>query len=233
MAMLSAAVLASAIGITVALNSEEAAASELQRFSSCDELARWTPSPESAQFGPATTVAAGGNEESRDTAAAGAPAPTEDAALAGSGATGDTNVVVAGVDELDVIDRIDETHVLVATPGRLSLVDLGAGTVLAGVGAPYDARVTFDPEGGVAWVTGSLDTGGTRIQRIGVGPAALTVEGTWTTTGWLVDARRTGDRLHVVAAEGFAQGGGTVPFEGGPVPCDQVMHPATPSGPCW
>ena len=227
MAALGAALVASAVGVTLALDSGEAAASELERFSSCAELAAWTPAPGVGTFeGSATTVAAG-----RATAANGAEDAAASAPADGGAATGDTNVVVAGVDELDVIDRIDENHVLVATSGKLSLVDLAAGTVLAAVGAPVDARLTFDPEAGVAWVIGSSDAGGTLVQRIGVGAADLSVEGSWSTTGWLVDARRTGDRLHVVASEGFGAGGGVVPFEDGPVPCDRVMHPPTPSGP--
>ena len=226
MASLGAALVASAIGVTLALDSGEAAASELERFSSCVELSRWTPAPEIVFTGADTTVAAG-----RSTAAAGAEDAAVDTPTAGAPATGQTNVVVAGVDELDVIDRIDEGHALVVTSGRLSLVDLGVGTVLATLGAPVDARLTYDPDAAVAWVVGNADAGGTVVQRVAVGAAALSLEGEWRTTGWLVDARRTGDRLHVVASEGFGPGGAAVPFEDGPVPCDQVMHPPTPSGP--
>ena len=61
-----------------------------------------------------------------------------------------------------------------------------------------------------------------------VGEAALTASGTWETSGWIVDSRRTSDRLHVVLTDGF---GSSLPFEGGPVPCDEVLRPAGPSSP--
>src|SRR3546814_3497406 len=45
---------------------------------------------------------------------------------------------------------------------------------------------------------------------------------------WLLTGRRTGGGFHVVLTEGFS---GPVPFEGGPVPCDDVLHPAGPAAP--
>jgi uncharacterized secreted protein with C-terminal beta-propeller domain len=147
---------------------------------------------------------------------------------AGGGATGDTNVVVAGVDEPDVIDRVDGRRALVVAGEGLHLVDLTALATLARVDVPFDARVSFDPDASVAWVVGSPAEGGTEVRRLRVGADALSDEGAWRTSGWLVDARRTGDRLHVVAVEGVAGG---IPFTDGPVPCDRVLRPVGPSGP--
>jgi hypothetical protein len=48
----------------------------------------------------------------------------------------------------------------------------------------------------------------------------------------LVDARRIGGELHLVATDGFVGPDGPQrPFADGPVPCDQVLHPPGPSQP--
>ncbi len=97
--------------------------------------------------------------------------------------------MVEGVDELDVLDRIDDTRVLVTAGGSLALVDLSTGQRLAATAVPPDSRLTFDPEASVAWVVGTSEAGtGTKVTRVDVGEATLTASGSWQTSGWLVDA---------------------------------------------
>lgn len=165
----------------------------------------------------------------------------------------ETNVAVEGVDEIDLVDRLTADVVLVASSTRLAVVDLVAAEVVEATTVPWDAQVTYDAETGVAWVVGHPDSGGVSVERYAVDVEGLEVEGAWTTSGSLVDARRVGDELHVVATDGFvavpasaaAEGdvfvedgpdtptsdAGPVPFSGGPVPCDEVLHPVGPSDP--
>ncbi|MGQ0617575.1 MAG: beta-propeller domain-containing protein [Acidimicrobiia bacterium] len=243
-----------AVAVVVAGPAEEAAASELARFTSCEELAAWQPA---GGFDGDVPLATGGLEAAANDAAP-APAGTavsgaDNSALqsrAGSDAagTGATNVAVEGVDELDVVDRVDDRRALVVAAGTMALVDLVDGARLASVTVPSDARVTYDADAGVAWVAGtreadsragaegrggidSFPAGGIEISRVTVSEDGLAAEATWTSDGYLVDARRAGDRLHVVAVDGVYTPIDTVPFAGGPVPCDQVLHPVAPSGP--
>ena len=70
------------------------------------------------------------------------------------------------------------------------------------------------------------------VTRVDVSADSLEAVGTWRTPGQLVDARRIGDELHLVASDGFyGTVGKRVPFGGGPVPCDEVLHPTGPSDP--
>ena len=132
--------------------------------------------------------------------------------------------MVAGVDEIDVVDRLDDGRALVSRNGALSVVDLAGPAVLSHVAdLPYDARISVADD--VVWVAGTSDDGtGVDIRRLRLDGDTLVADGQWTTPGWLVDARRTGDRLHVVAVDQPGTSG-VIPFEGGPVPCDQVWHP--------
>jgi uncharacterized secreted protein with C-terminal beta-propeller domain len=213
-------------------SSEPAAAADLVRFESCAELEAWTT--ETMGGGPATTVAAFEEAaravDSSGSGADGRPAAAPLAADETAGAatssldTGGTNTVVAGVDEIDVIDRIGADRLLVSRNGALALVDLSGRTVVAALtGIPYDARISV--AGDVVWVAGSSPDGlGTTVQRLRLDGDAFVDDGTWSTPGWLLDARRTGDRLHVVVVDqpfGF----GVIPFEGGPVPCEDVWRP--------
>jgi hypothetical protein len=192
---------------------------------------------------PLSTTAPATEPEADEPEAEGADEPSED----------ETNVAVEGVDEIDLVDRLTEDVVLVASATRLAVVDLVAAEVVEAVTVPWDAQVTYDAEAGVAWVVGHPDGGGVAVERYAVDVEGLEVEGSWTTTGSLVDARRVGDELHVVATDGFvampasaaAEGdlfveddpdaptsdAGPVPFSGGPVPCDEVLHPVGPSDP--
>ena len=227
-----------------------AAATGLEQFDSCAELEQWTAD---LQGESGTGVGVGGDvaveEEGRAVAdvpqaapgiaadgdaggevAESAPLATaEDSATASAGdGTGGTNTVVEGVDEIDVIDRIGDDRLLVSRTGVLALVELSTLTVLAQVdGVPYDARISAAD--GTVFVAGSSNDGlGTEVRRIQVDGDALVEDGSWSTPGYLLDARRTGDRLHVVVVDQpFALG--AVPFEDGPVPCDQVWRPVEPA----
>lgn len=243
-----------------------AGAAGLSTFASCDDLAAWGRDASSAGGDGGW----GGGEDDMATAEGGASfsestptaAPTSGRAEGGDsgggaradeGSVGATNVDVEGVDELDLVDRLDGDRVLVASASRLAVVDLAAATVVTSVEVPYDAQVTYDAEEGIAWVVGHDDRGLT-VERVAVDGDGLAVDGRWTTSGYLVDARRVGDQLHLVATEGFGHhdvGGGSdivdgwagprpaapgapedvVPFAGGPVPCDAVWHPTGPSDP--
>ena len=236
-----AAVAATLVGcLVVALPSGTAAAAELATFSSCDEVAAWgrasTDRLELTYGGGDVTVAADGAEASAAPTSregAGDEAAGQPGSDAGAGTEGGTNVVVEGVDELDVVDRLGDDRSLVTAGTTLAIADLAGAELLARVTVPAGAQVTYDADAGVAWVVGTgADGMGVSVQRVAVGDATLEPGATWTTSGWLVDARRVGDRLHLVAAEGFTGADGEVlPFADGPVACDEVLHPVGPSDP--
>lgn len=250
-----------------------AGAVELSTFGSCEDLAAWGAEAGGEGGGGDEAVqldAVGGSvdDSAESGAAVEAPAPT--AAASGSAAeegdvtrqaqeegadTGaaadETNVAVEGVDEIDLVDRLTEDVVLVASASRLAVVDLVEAEVVEAATVGWDAQITYDAETGVAWVVGHDGSGGVLVERYAVDPQdGLEAEGRWSTPGALVDARRVGDELHVVATDAFmgsawameegADGVGTVPgsedvdgipFTDGPVPCDEVLHPEGPSDP--
>ncbi len=238
----SAAAAAAALvtGLVVAGGSTPAAAADLDRFGSCAEVAEWGRASARAQQAGGMPVAIEDRaavQESTATAAGGRAGGEGDAS-AGSGAPvaadGGTNVVVEGVDELDVVERLGGDRALVTAGERLAVVDLAAARIVAEHPVPAGAQVTYDEASAIAWVVGpGHDGGGVTVARVAVGEASLEAGGEWTTSGRLVDARRIGDRLHLVAAEDFVGEGadGAVPFAEGPVPCDQVLHPVGPSAP--
>lgn len=228
-------------GILAIGSDEPAGAAELERFSSCAELESWVETTSTPDFSVTIEdggVVAGPPLPATGGAATGLDAPATSAAdpASGSGAaresadssTGGTNTVVAGVDEIDVVDRVGDDRVLVSRNGVLSLVDLGDRSVVTRLtGLPFDARVSVLD--GIVWAAGTSDDGtGVRVVRARVDGDSLTTDGEWTTEGYLLDARRIGGRLHVVAVDHPGEGG-VVPFEGGAVPCDQVWRPADPS----
>jgi uncharacterized secreted protein with C-terminal beta-propeller domain len=172
-------------------------------------------------------------EVRRDTAGADASSSAGDAATGssaggGTGGTGGTNTVVEGVDEVDVIDRVAEDRLLVSRNGVLALVELSSLSLVAELpGLPPDARISV--AAGVVFAAGSSrDFTGTEVVRVRIDGDTLVEEGRWSTPGYLLDARRTGDRLHVVAVDQPFDAG-VVPFEDGPVPCDQVWRPVEPA----
>lgn len=247
-----AVAVAAVTGIIVVADTDRAAAGELERFASCEALAAWGQADARADFdegsaGAGTTGGAADGapltaDASADSQAAGAPStPAAGTSAERSSAEegDDTNVIVAGVDELDVIDRIDAGHVLVAAASRLSIVDVVDDEVVANLPVASSVQITYDRDNGIAWVVGpDDDTSRLTVTRVAVTSTALAEQASWATDGWLVDARRVGDRLHVVAADGYEVGiddaaddaaDEAVPFESGPVPCDRVLHPVIES----
>lgn len=234
------AVLAAAI-TTVSLlagGADPASATDLTRFASCGDMRTWIEDLQGDQFAREEAFASG--DDAATESVAGAPpasAPAADGAAprsvaqdedggigGGDAGTGGTNTVVEGVDEIDIVDRLPGGRALVARSGVLSLVDLDSLTVLdSHRGLPHDARLSVG--GDVVWVAGSEQDGsGVEVTRLRLAGDTLETDGEWTTPGWLVDARRTGDRLHVLAVD-QPHVAGAIPFEGGPVPCDQVWRP--------
>lgn len=228
----------------IALGSGTPAAAEgLERFADCAELEAWSGdvlAPDvavedldtRAGSGPPSTVADLAAEAGRASAAGSAPVAQDGEAAAalpatGGDDTGGTNTVVEGVDEVDVIDRVGEDRLLVSRSGVLALVDLdGRAVVAERRGVPYDARISV--AGDLVWIAGTaVDGTGTVVQRVRIDGDTLVDDGAWRTPGYLQDARRTGDTLHVVAVDHPAVG--AAPFAGGPVPCDEVWRPAAPS----
>jgi uncharacterized secreted protein with C-terminal beta-propeller domain len=200
----------------VAAPSPPAAASDLEQFGSCAELEAWT-----GEVTRATTATTLAERLEADT-------PGEAAGVAGVAASADdggTNTVVAGVDEIDVIDRVGPDRLLVSRNGALALVDLANRTVVAeATGLPFDARISV--AGDTVWVAGSARDGlGTVVVRMLVQGDALAEDGRWSTPGWLLDARRSDDRFHVVVVDQPVDGT-AVPFAGGPVRCEEMWHPA-------
>jgi uncharacterized secreted protein with C-terminal beta-propeller domain len=241
------------VGLVAGTGSTPAGAEGLERFGSCAELEAWATDAASSttggfapsfEGGPATTAVfdtVGADIDSGAAADGAAPvaAPNESTSAEESSAsgaerdsTGGTNVAVEGVDELDLVDRLDDRRALFASPTAVVLVDLEAGQRLGRVEVPYGAQISYDAEAGIAWIVSSTADGmGTEVRRVAVDGDELRDRGSWTTSGYLVTARRVDDLLHVVVTEGFAGPEGPLPFAGGPVPCDQVLHPVGPSDP--
>ncbi len=245
-----AALVVGTVALVVGGGSSPAAASELATFTSCEELSAWG---EGAMTNPGRAVFTEQTVGAAEDAAVAAPSAAEGSA-AGSKASGSvsrdgsgtTNVAVEGVDELDLVDRLDQDRVLIAGPATLSVVDLAAAETVDSLSVPNGAQITFDTDARVAWVVGQGDgridgAAQLEVQRVTVAVnGSLSVDGRWTTPGSLVDARRVGDRLHLVAIDAFAipddsstipTDTSPVPFADGPVPCDQVLHPVGSSVP--
>ncbi len=218
-------------GVTVAslvvAAPDPAGADALVRFSSCADLSDWTARP----------VTGGGFLQEQDQATADRVAAPMPAAAAEAGVAyddsaaradaGGTNTVVQGVDEIDVTDRIRDDRLVVARNGALALVDLRSRAVVSElVGIPPDARVSA--AGDLVWVVGSkMDGSGTTVRRVTIAGDDLIGGDEWSMPGSVLDARRTGEALHLVAVD-YPQQPGVIPFEGGPVPCDEVWRPVEP-----
>ena len=148
------------VAIPSVVGTESAGASELQPFSSCEELSAWGRTA-------ATSTTMAGLAEGGDADAAAEPARAESLDQSVK-ATGETNVVVEGVDELDSVDRIDDRRALMIAGGTLALVDLSSGQRLATTPVPQDAKLTYDPDARVAWTVGANAAGtGTQVHAAG------------------------------------------------------------------
>ncbi|MBA2281232.1 MAG: beta-propeller domain-containing protein, partial [Acidimicrobiia bacterium] len=236
------------VGALAVSSSQPAAAAALEQFTSCAELEAWTDDvvDQAEQLAVPAMGGADGGEGGAAILDAATPAPAAgradeetasfdetssgSAGVGTSGAAasaGGTNTVVEGVDEIDVIDRVGPDRLLVSRGGVLALVDLAGRTVVAQLaGMPSDARISV--ANGLVWAAGSSNDGlGTEVRRIRIDGDTLTEDGSFRTPGYLLDARRTGDRLHLVAVDHPQLG--AIPFEDGPVPCDEVWRPVAPA----
>ncbi|MCB0971670.1 MAG: hypothetical protein KDA97_09185, partial [Acidimicrobiales bacterium] len=92
----------------------------------------------------------------------------------------ETNVVVEGVDELDLIDRLPGDRLLVASQQQLAIVDLADPQVLAEVPSAWGTQITYDAEAGRVWLVGGTEDGsGVEVRRVDVGDGTLTDAGSW------------------------------------------------------
>ena len=231
-------------------SSKPAAAAGLERFASCEELSSWGEAQsQSGEEGfrevgsaiatqdAAGEVATSVGPTQNGVPADGAPSAESGQATDEKSSTGSTNVVVEGVDELDLVDRVDDRRAIFTSYSAVVLVDLEAGKRLASVSTAGQAQVTYDSQRSLVWVVGQqeAETQGVVgsevvVKRLKVNDDSLVEAGQWSVAGGLVTARRVDDKLHVVATDGF-YGAEAIPFRGEPVPCDQVLHPAAPSDP--
>lgn len=189
-------------------------ASGLARFSSCAELSEWGQEYSSRESfdiagAPLTTMAAAAPSaamEESDAAAAGdgAVSARAEESVATQAPEGDgTNVVVEGVDEPDLVERLGGDRALVVGGSTLAVADLGDAELVARATVPWGAQVTYDADAGVAWSVGTMERGAVQVQRFVVAESSLTPDGTWSADGSLVSARRQGGELLVVATDWF------------------------------
>ncbi len=246
------------VGASIVLSTTPAAATGLEAFAGCDELQAHLAAIAASQGMYEGDVATSDGFESvggqaadgqaaaptaAATAAAGGRdrAGSDDSAGAGDG----TNVQVEGVDELDIVDVLADGRIVAARDGRVVLIDAAGQEVLATLAVPSFPQLTFDEERSTLWAVSS-DGLTTTLTRTVVDAASFRDTSTWTVDGYLVDLRRRGDRVHLVALDDAAQpiegdlggdpraatGDDAVPFGGtSPVPCDQVLHSPLPGGP--
>ena len=236
-ALLGLMVLVAAIAVVVADDSTPAGAAELERFSSCEELSGWMADAQGATgfarpdaVMDVATAGDGAREGGEGLSEASAPVPSAPASGDDDGsqsATGSTNVIVEGIDELDRVEQLDGDRILAVGERSLHLVDVAAGVSLASVPVPGGAQVSFDADRSQVWVAGFAGDG-TEVTRLLLDGDRFEVEGTWSSAGMLLTARRSAEGFHAVVVEGFS---GAVPFDDGPVACDEVLHPTGPATP--
>jgi uncharacterized secreted protein with C-terminal beta-propeller domain len=198
--VLAGAAAAALVGASIVLSITPVSAAGLEAFASCDELQAHLQTAAGA-FGYAT--------EERDVAT-GAPTPSTAAAAGEGGAvdqagTGDddsggTNTQVAGVDELDIVEVLADGRILAARDDRIVLIDASGEQILAALDVPVAPRITFDEERSTLWAVSS-DWQTTTLTRAVLDGNGFTGTDTWTLEGRLVDLRRSGDRVHLVAVD--------------------------------
>lgn len=238
------------VAASIVLSTTTAAATGLEAFASCDELqAHLAQVAADQSFGDDDVATMGGfdaagGEGSGAVTTAGRELPAT-GGESGDGAGDGTNVQVEGVDELDIVDVLDDGRILAAREDRVVLIDAAGRQILATLPVPSFPQLTYDEERSTLWAVGS-DGLTTTLTRTVVDAASFRDTSTWSVEGYLVDLRRSGDRVHLVAndddvtpIEGDLGGGpraatgeDAVPFGGtSPVPCDQVLHSPLPGGP--
>ena len=221
---------AAVAALVVVADTDTAAAGELERFASCEALAAWGEGAAATMEDSAggSTGTDGGDEdagmaaEAPNSVATGAPPRAmrrpSGRRRAGDTATGGlarrmtrrprtapTSPSRASTSSTSSTGSTRSTSWWPAA-SRLSIVDLvedrrGRRQRARGL-APSQA--TYDAERGIAWVAApTTSPAGSTVTRVAVTPTSLAVDATWSTDGWLVDARRVEDRLYVVAADGY------------------------------
>lgn len=240
-ALLALMVLMAAVAVVVADDTAPVGASELAAFSSCEELEGWMSDAQATTFGRSSDDMAvvGDTDAAQPAGGAGgeeafraAPTPTSAAAEVEGGAdlssaTGATNVIVEGIDELDRVEQLDGDRMLAVGERSLHLVDIAAARSIASVPVPPGAQVSFDPARSQVWVAGT-DGARTQVTRLTLADEAFVLDGTWESEGMLLTGRRSPGGFHAIVTQGFS---GVVPFADGPVPCDEVLHPTGPASP--
>ncbi|MGV3758071.1 MAG: beta-propeller domain-containing protein [Actinomycetota bacterium] len=235
-------------GAIVLSHSDEASAAGLEAFGSCAELEQHLSDAADRSF------AGDGFAVEEDMAASGdaaSGAPTTAAGeMEAAGRDDGTNVQVVGVDELDVVELLADGRSLVARQDEVLLVAADGRSVLDRLAVAPGPQLTFDDERGVLWVVGAQDWQATTLLRVTVSDDAFGAPATWSVAGRLVDLRRAGATVHLVAVDddvvplpeplpvepGAASPGAAedaaLPFAGtSPVPCDEVLHSPLPGGP--
>jgi uncharacterized secreted protein with C-terminal beta-propeller domain len=236
---------AAIIGAAIVLSTTPAGAVGLEEFDSCDDLqAHLETTARDMGFGRDDDLGGSGSLETFDRVA-GAPASpvattAGDAAAEQSGGGDGTNTQVEGIDELDILDVLSDGRILAARQDRIVLIDATGEQILATVDVAGSPQITFDDERATLWAV-STDGQSTTLTRSVLDGATFTDTSTWTVAGRLVDLRRNGDRVHLVAVDddlqyledaGARGDDSAVPFDGtSPVPCDQVLHSPLPGGP--
>jgi uncharacterized secreted protein with C-terminal beta-propeller domain len=234
------------VGASIVLsNSTPAAAAGLEAFASCDDLRAHLETATAELDAPTTTMQA-------------ADVPSERAAAYGAESadgdqSGGTNTQVAGIDELDIVEVLTDGRVLAARQDRIALIDASGTQILASLDTTWPTQITFDDERATLWAVGS-DGQTTTLTRAVVDGDSFTAVSHWELAGRLVDLRRDGGRVHLVAVDddfgimpmAVEDLGGTriegqttvpgaqatLPFAGtSPVACDQVLHSPLPGGP--
>ena len=244
--VLAAAGAATLIGASIVLSTSPVAAEGLEAFESCDDLqAHLDTAARDLTFGGDDSV--GGGAPATSFAEAAAPlAPTGGDRTAPQDGGGGTNTQVEGIDELDIVDVLADGRILVARNEGVVLLDPAGTEILATLPTTGFAQITFDDERATLWAVTS-DYAATTLTRAVVGEAAFDEVSTWEVAGRLVNLRRDGGRVHLVAVDDdFGVVPMTVddvsgapetstepslPFDGtSPVACDQVLHSPLPGG---
>jgi uncharacterized secreted protein with C-terminal beta-propeller domain len=235
------------IGASIVLsNSTPAAAAGLEAFASCDDLRSHLETATAELYAPMTTTM-----RAADTPTAQAASGAEESAAGDDG--GGTNTQVAGIDELDIVDVLTDGRIIAARENRIVLIDAGGTQILASLDTTWPTQITFDDERATLWAVGS-DWQTTSLTRAVLEGNTFTAVSRWELAGRLVDLRRDGGRVHLVAVDddfGIMPmelddvGGARIevdttvpeteaalPFAGtSPVACDQVLHSPVPGGP--
>jgi uncharacterized secreted protein with C-terminal beta-propeller domain len=224
------------VAASIVLSTSPVAAAGLERFASCDELR--------AHLEQSAGLAYGGT--GRDDAGAAttvAATPTLDQAESAGSGDGGTNTQVAGIDELDIVESLQDGRILAVHEDRVLLVDAAGTRVLATLAVPAGSQITVDDERSVLWAVGT-DWQSTTLVRSTLDGDAFTGTASWSVAGRLVDLRRAGGTVHLVAVDeevvpmelgpgaAGAAADTALPFAGtSPVACDDVLHSPLPGGP--